>query len=95
MNFLKSTNFLISFRSYATKRYVPKSPHRSIINRDNLPPRTKLDTDTIEILEKLSLVGKLTEENIKIIEDAIAFADVILQVNTERVEPVYTVLEDW
>lgn len=95
MNFLKLNRHFISFRSFATaKRYVPETPYRSVFNR-NLPPKTRLDRDTIEILEKLSLVGKITKENVKIIEDAIAFADVILQVDTKNVVPVYTVLEDW
>lgn len=95
MNFLKSHNYFQTiFRSYATKRYVPEKPYESVFKR-NLPPKTKLDSDTIEILEKLSLVGKITKENVKIVEDSIAFADVILQADTKDVAPVYTVLEDW
>lgn len=34
-------------------------------------------------------------EALKIVEDSIAFADKILDINTEGVEPLYTVLEDW
>lgn len=95
MNLLKLSKPLINLRSYATKRYVPKKPYRSAYTDENLTTKPKLDADTIEILEKLSLVGKLTEKNIKTVEDAIAFADVVLKVDTKRVDPLYTVLEDW
>lgn len=95
MNFLNSCkSLIINIRSYATKNYLPAKPYRSIYDR-SAHPRTKLDAKTIEILENASLVGKITEENIKIVEDAIAFGDLILQVDTKNVEPVYTVLEDW
>lgn len=94
MNFLKLNKNFLSFRSYTTKRYVPQEPNRSVFNR-NLPSSARLDSETIEILEKLSLVGKITKENIKIVEDAIAFADLILQADTKNVAPAYTVLEDW
>lgn len=91
----KCSSFLRSFATDNPRRFVPAKPYESKINREQLPPKTKLDRETIEILEKLSLVGTITKENAKIVEDAIAFADQILQVDTSEVEPLYTVLEDW
>lgn len=97
MNFTKTGKYLVALRSYTTgapRRFVPKSAYRTKFN-ESKEERTKLDPETVKILEKLSLVGKLTEQNIKIVEDAIAFVDLILQVDTKKAEPVYTVLEDW
>lgn len=56
--------------------------------------RTKVDSNTIALLERLSLVKCDTDEGVKILEDSIAFADKILHIDTTGVEPLYTVLEN-
>ena len=76
------------------KWLVPKKPARSLIDNTKLPPRTKIDQNTIALLERLSLVDCANRKGIETLEDAIAFADQILQVNTEGVQPLITVLED-
>ena len=45
-------------------------------------------------MERLSLVDFANVDGIKRLEDAIDFADPIRDVNTEGVEPMYTVQED-
>lgn len=76
------------------KRLVPLRPVSSKIDRSKLPARTKIDANTIEHLERLSLVDCANKQGIQTLEDAIAFADQILQVDTEGIEPLVTVLED-
>lgn len=79
----------------AKKRYlVPHNPVLSKIDLNKLPPRTEIDAETIAHLERLSLVDCANRQGIKTLEDAIAFADQILQVDTTGVEPLVTVLED-
>lgn len=77
------------------QQLVPPTPFKSKIDLQKLPARTELDEDTLYTLEKVSLVGRIDEINKKTVEDAIAFADQILQVDTADIEPVFTVLEDW
>ena len=49
---------------------------------------------SFRLLERLSLVDFSNVEGIRRLEDAIDFADPIRQVDTEGVEPMYSVLED-
>lgn len=105
MNYLRRLSFN-SLRYYCNKSsqqpiilqklqdLVPKKPTPSKIDLSKLPPRTKIDASTIALLERLSLVDCENKQGIETLEEAIAFADQILQVNTEGVEPLVTVLED-
>lgn len=97
MNRLIHGYFKIISRLYSTsnKNLVPPTPFKSKIDLQKLPARTELNEDTLYTLEKVSLVGRIDDKNKKIVEDAIAFADQILQVETSNIEPVFTVLEDW
>lgn len=56
--------------------------------------KNKVDDNTIELLERLSLVDCVNKEDIKTLEAAIDFADKIFEVDTRNVEPLITVLED-
>lgn len=94
-DYCKIISRLYSASSKKLQRLVPPTPFKSKIDLQKLPPRTKLDEDTLFTLEKVSLVGRIDENNKKTVEDAIAFADQILQVDTADIEPVFTVLEDW
>lgn len=73
---------------------VPTKPVESKVNLKLLPPKTQIDPTSIALLERLSLVDCANKQGIQILEDAIEFADQILQVNTTGVEPLITVLED-
>ncbi|RWS27896.1 glutamyl-tRNA(Gln) amidotransferase subunit C-like protein [Leptotrombidium deliense] len=48
----------------------------------------------VVLLEKLSLVNFANIEGIRRLEEAIKFADRLKEVNTDGVEPMYSVLED-
>ncbi|XP_044760101.1 glutamyl-tRNA(Gln) amidotransferase subunit C, mitochondrial [Coccinella septempunctata] len=54
----------------------------------------KIDRETVNLLERLSLVDCANEKSLKLIENAVNFASVIHSVDTEGVEPLVTVLED-
>ncbi|RZC41172.1 KTI12 -like protein [Asbolus verrucosus] len=77
-----------------TRFLVPQNPVKPKIDPNKLPPKTKIDADTIALLERLSLVDCANRQGIETLEEAIAFADQIQQVDTTNVEPLVTVLED-
>lgn len=52
-----------------------------------------MDAQTVQLLERLSLVDLDSEEAHRTLEDSIEFASQILSIDTEGVEPLYTVLE--
>lgn len=54
----------------------------------------KLDQDTVELLERLSLVDFSNAESVVRLEEAVNFASAILSVDTTGVEPMVTPLED-
>lgn len=70
---------------------VPKVPQHSL--EQEHPRKVTVDSNTIALLERLSLVKCDTQEGVKILEDSIAFADKILHINTDNVQPLYSVLE--
>lgn len=56
--------------------------------------KVKVDKNTLALLERLSLVKCDNAEGVKVLEDSIAFADKILYINTDNIEPLYSVLEN-
>lgn len=75
---------------------VPQKPHISDIDRRqrlNQPARIAVDDQTVQLLERLSLVDLDSKEAHRTLEDSIEFASRILTIDTEGVEPLYTVLE--
>nr|XP_019537896.2 glutamyl-tRNA(Gln) amidotransferase subunit C, mitochondrial [Aedes albopictus] len=75
---------------------VPQKPHISDIDRrqrENRPARLTVDDQTVQLLERLSLVDLDSKEAHRTLEDSIEFASRILTIDTEGVEPLYTVLE--
>jgi len=73
---------------------VPKTPVvRQVKSNENHKP-TRIDSVTIEHLERLSLVDFGNQEGIRRLEEAIAFADQILHVDTSNVEPMISVLHE-
>lgn len=77
-------------RSFSSK--VPTVAATTLGKREK--SEVKVDKNTLALLERLSLVKCDTTEGVKVLEDSISFADQILHINTEGVEPLYTVLED-
>ncbi|XP_053691123.1 glutamyl-tRNA(Gln) amidotransferase subunit C, mitochondrial [Sabethes cyaneus] len=73
---------------------VPQKPHVSPLTGGVVPQRVEIDEATVQLLERLSLVDLDSKEAHKILEDSIEFASQILAIDTEGVEPLYTVLED-
>ena len=53
-----------------------------------------IDQETIEHLERISLVDFANVRGIERLEEAIELADVITKVDTNGVEPLYSILED-
>lgn len=96
LNILKRTsrtslNFVqIACRNLNSK--IPALPVPSLTNE--FTSTVQVERNTIALLERLSLVSFDTDEGLTILEDSIAFADTILHIDTENVEPLYSVLED-
>lgn len=65
---------------------------RSMYNLSNKD--IKLDTETVKLLEKLSLINFETDKYIPTVEEAINFVDSINSVNTDNVEPLISLLEN-
>ncbi|KAL1498218.1 hypothetical protein ABEB36_009052 [Hypothenemus hampei] len=77
------------------KTLVPVKPYQSQVDPEKRPSKTKIDADTIALLERLSLVDCANRKGIETLEAAIEFADQIQQVDTTGVDPLITVLEDF
>ncbi|KAH8855385.1 Glutamyl-tRNA(Gln) amidotransferase subunit C mitochondrial [Schistosoma japonicum] len=60
-----------------TKDFLSVEQGIFYIGRNSLPKRTQLDLDTVKLLEQVSLID-FKEENIKILEEAIRYADSLL-----------------
>lgn len=86
---------------YSSRRFLTRSNFKNFAtsvelttNLYNESSSTKIDEATALYLESVSLVGFESEKTVKIVEDAINFADQIFEVNTVNVEPLVTVLEN-
>ncbi|KAI5651778.1 glu-tRNAGln amidotransferase C subunit domain-containing protein [Phthorimaea operculella] len=77
-------------RGYSSK--VPSKPVVPLVKQEQT--KVNVDKNTIALLERLSLVKFDSEEGVKVLEDSIAFADKILHINTDGVQPLYSVLEN-
>lgn len=73
---------------------IPATPIYTEPDEEKLPNKTVIDRETIEHLERLSLVNFGNEDGVRIVENAIRFADRIFEVDTKGIEPLITVLED-
>lgn len=71
---------------------VPTTPIPTLEKQDH--SKVTIDNNTISLLERLSLVKCDTAEGVKALEDSIAFANKVLHINTDNVEPLYSVLEN-
>ncbi|XP_050099424.1 glutamyl-tRNA(Gln) amidotransferase subunit C, mitochondrial isoform X2 [Anopheles aquasalis] len=92
----KQFNWAKSQLQFATK--VPQKPCDStepivpttLQESDSKPA---IDRQTVQLLERLSLVDLETNDALETLADSIGFASRILAIDTEGVEPLYTVLE--
>lgn len=71
---------------------VPTTPIPTLEKQDH--SKVTIDNNTISLLERLSLVKCDTAEGVKALEDSIAFANKVLHINTDNIEPLYSVLEN-
>ncbi|EDS40115.1 conserved hypothetical protein [Culex quinquefasciatus] len=85
----KSTRQKINFHELKHPSKVPQRPHKSTIDGQSTPTRIPVDAQTVQLLELLSLVDLDSAEAHRTLE----FASQILSVDTDGVEPLYTVLE--
>ncbi|XP_014257069.1 glutamyl-tRNA(Gln) amidotransferase subunit C, mitochondrial [Cimex lectularius] len=91
MSFALRRVFPQVLRSFCCK--VPNSPVPGI-DTSRLPKETKIGKELIEHLESISLVDFGNEKGVRIVEEAIRFADQLTVVDTEGVQPLTSVLED-
>lgn len=99
MNFAVISYSKIFFSRIISRRLLTKVPSTPVIPLEKNSPqpqntKIKVDSNTIALLERLSLVKCDTVEGVEILEDSIAFADKILHINTDNVAPLYSVLEN-
>uniref|UniRef100_A0A2M3ZDQ9 Glutamyl-tRNA(Gln) amidotransferase subunit C, mitochondrial n=1 Tax=Anopheles braziliensis TaxID=58242 RepID=A0A2M3ZDQ9_9DIPT len=92
----KQSNWAKSRLQFETK--VPQRPCPStvpIVPTALQEPDTKpnIDRQVVLLLERLSLVDLETNDALETLVDSIGFASRILAIDTEGVEPMYTVLE--
>ena len=71
---------------------IPSSPVSSKFAKSE--KKTVIDQDTIEHLERISLVDFANVRGIERLEEAIELANIITKVDTTNVEPLYSILED-
>lgn len=90
ISIVKKTRNVFQFSRFSSK--VPSIPVQTLEKKET--ERIKLDTNTISLLERLSLVKCDTDEGVRVLEDSIAFANKILHISTDNVQPLYTVLEN-
>lgn len=87
---IKTISTKLHLRNFCSK--VPLTPIHTLEKQENI--KVNVDKNTLALLERLSLVKCDTAEGVKVLEDSIAFADKILHINTDNVEPLYSVLEE-
>ncbi|KHJ43620.1 putative aspartyl/glutamyl-tRNA(Asn/Gln) amidotransferase, C subunit [Trichuris suis] len=72
----------------------PKSSVWREIDKDSLPALPKLDDDLLHLLEEQSLVRFDDKAALWHLQKAIEYANQLHAVDTENIEPLYTLLED-
>merc|ERR1712098_538677 len=71
---------------------IPSSPVSSKFAASE--KKTVIDQETIEHLERISLVDFANVRGIERLEEAIELADIVTKVDTTGVEPLYSILEE-
>ncbi|XP_049869233.1 glutamyl-tRNA(Gln) amidotransferase subunit C, mitochondrial [Pectinophora gossypiella] len=89
-NYSRIRAFQVLLRGYSSK--VPSTPVVTLEKQEE--SKVNVDKNTLALLERLSLVKFDSAEGVKVLEDSIKFANKVLHINTDGVEPLYSVLED-
>lgn len=71
-----------------------KVPLEPVIFEYSKHDKIEIDSETILLLERLSLVDLDSKEALKTLQDSIEFANRIKHIDTTGIEPLYTVLEN-
>ncbi|XP_039501481.1 glutamyl-tRNA(Gln) amidotransferase subunit C, mitochondrial [Drosophila santomea] len=82
----------LDFKQLKHPTKVPQTPVDAEFP-DTSSSEIQIDTKTIQLLERLSLVDLDSERALATLKSSIQFADKIAHINTEHVRPLYTVLE--
>ncbi|XP_017153769.1 glutamyl-tRNA(Gln) amidotransferase subunit C, mitochondrial [Drosophila miranda] len=90
------TNFKPAKLDFKDLRHATKVPQTPVdtVFPETTANRVEIDTKTIQLLERLSLVDLDSEQAFATLNSSIQFADKIAHINTENVRPLYTVLEN-
>lgn len=97
MNTLGRLNFSVRISSvfhYRSSSFVPKTPIFKETTKNSATESLTIDTETIQHLERLSLVDFANRAGIHRLKEAIKFADQILHVDTNSVKPLISVLHE-
>ena len=71
---------------------IPKVPTSPALPRNERKP--VIDAPIIEQLERISLVDFANVRGIERLEEAIELANIVIHVDTQGVEPLYSILEE-
>ncbi|XP_037709405.1 glutamyl-tRNA(Gln) amidotransferase subunit C, mitochondrial [Drosophila subpulchrella] len=82
----------LDFKQLTHPTKVPQTPVDTEFP-DTSSSEIEIDTKTIQLLERLSLVDLDSERALATLKSSIQFADKIAHIDTEHVRPLYTVLE--
>ena len=87
---------MISFRNSSNYQNLhPAIPQTVVTKIQNIEKKNiVIDAATIEHLERISLVDFANVRGIERLEEAIELADIVTHVDTQGVEPLYSILED-
>uniref|UniRef100_A0A182JTK0 Glutamyl-tRNA(Gln) amidotransferase subunit C, mitochondrial n=1 Tax=Anopheles christyi TaxID=43041 RepID=A0A182JTK0_9DIPT len=74
---------------------VPQQPHRAVgsVGENQHSSPIVISQQTVRLLERLSLVDLDSQQALETLQDSIEFAARILPIDTDGVEPLYSVLE--
>ncbi|XP_035914293.1 glutamyl-tRNA(Gln) amidotransferase subunit C, mitochondrial [Anopheles stephensi] len=72
---------------------VPQQPHGLVATTEAVTLPITINQQTVQLLERLSLVNLDSKEALETLQDSIEFASRILPIDTDGVEPLYSVLE--
>lgn len=82
----------LDFTQLSHPSKVPQTPVPTVFP-DTSNNEVEIDTKTIQLLERLSLVDLDSEQALATLKSSIQFADKIANIDTRNVLPLYTVLE--
>ncbi|XP_017108780.2 glutamyl-tRNA(Gln) amidotransferase subunit C, mitochondrial [Drosophila bipectinata] len=82
----------LNFKQLTHPTKVPQTPLKTAFP-DTSANKIELDPKSIQLLERLSLVDLDSDRALETLQSSIQFADKIIHIQTDKVRPLYTVLE--